>query len=185
MKRAKVSQYKMAIRKVVQVGHPILRKKVRELSLKEIRSKETSRLIQDLVDTMRDCGARGIAAPQILGTVRVFLIEIKKDSKLYPRPEPQKLTIFINPKITVLDNTEKAYSEGCLSFPDFRGVVSRPQKIKVRYLNERGNPKEIIAQDFFATLIQHEVDHLDGILLVDRLKYSSKLAFSTQAREMC
>lgn len=165
----------MAIRKVARMGHPVLRKVARELTTKEIRSEETRRLIQDMIETMREYGGIGIAAPQVHESVQVALIEIPEDPD--DAEEGQRLTVFINPKIKVLDSTGQAFWEGCLSVPELRGLVVRPRKVEVSYLDREGNPKTIVGEGFLATVLQHELDHLQGVLFVDRIQDTKKLAF--------
>lgn len=167
----------MAIRKVARMGHPVLRKKARELTAEEIRSPETKRLIQDMIETMHEYGGIGIAAPQIHESLRVSLIEVPEEGTRYPGAEAQSLTVFINPKLTVVDEEEQGFWEGCLSVPDLRGLVYRPRKVQVDYLDLEGNPRSVVAEGFLATVFQHEFDHLDGVLYVDRLKDTKKLAF--------
>ncbi len=164
----------MAIRKVARMGHPVLRAQARELSKKEILSVETRELVRDLIETMAEYRGIGIAAPQIHESVAVAIIDY---------PEEQGLTVIINPKITVLDETEKGNWEGCLSVPEIRGLVYRPQKIRVDYLDLKAEPQHIIAEGFAATVYQHELDHLFGVLFVDRVRYEpgkSPIAFTEE-----
>lgn len=165
----------MAIRKVARMGHPVLRKVARELTPKEIRSEETKRLIEDMIETMHEYGGIGIAAPQVHESVQLALIEVPEDPE--GTGAGQKLTVFINPKIKVLDTTAQGYWEGCLSVPELRGLVARPRKVEVSYLDRDGNPKIIVGEGFLATVFQHELDHLQGVLFVDRVQDTKKLAF--------
>jgi peptide deformylase len=160
----------MAIRKVARLGHPILRQKTRELSTDEIRSPEIQRLIQDLRDTQAEYGGIGIAAPQVHESVRVAIIEFDAGSARYPDMGSQPLTVFINARVSVLDAQEQTYWEGCLSVPGLRGKVSRPRKVRVDYLDETATPRSLVAEGFLATVFQHELDHLDGVLFVDRVE---------------
>jgi peptide deformylase len=160
----------MAIRKVARLGHPILRRKTRELSIDEIHSPEIQRLIQDLRDTQAEYGGIGIAAPQVHESVRVAIIEFDGENGRYPDMGSQPLTVFINAKVSVLDSQEQTNWEGCLSVPGLRGRVSRPRKIRVDYLDETGAAKSLVAEGFLATVFQHELDHLDGVLFVDRVE---------------
>ncbi len=160
----------MAIRKVARLGHPVLRKTGRDLSVDEIRSPETRRLIQDLVETMAEYGGIGIAAPQVHESLQLAILGFDDQNVRYPQLGSQPLTVVINPKITVLDQTPQAFWEGCLSVPGLRGLVERPRKIKVEYLDHEACPREIIAEGFLATVFQHELDHLNGVLFIDRVK---------------
>lgn len=158
----------MAIRKVARMGHPVLRKKARELSKTEILSDETRALVRDLVETMNEYGGIGIAAPQIHESVSVAIIDYQEDGE-----DDQPLTVVINPKITVLDPKEQGNWEGCLSVPEIRGLVYRPTKVQIDYLDLKAQPQTIIADEFLATVFQHELDHLFGILFVDRIRYEA------------
>lgn len=174
---------KGSIRKVARMGHPILRQPARDLSLAEIGSKEFAQLIADMVETMKEYGGIGLAAPQIHEPLRLAIIGFSEDSSRYPGMGHLPLTAFINPKITVLDLTPQSYWEGCLSVPGLRGLVSRPRKIRVEYLDQAAQPHEIVAEGFLATVFQHELDHLDGVLYIDRLETrlgGTELAFQEE-----
>ena len=176
----------MAIRKVVRLGNPVLRQQTRALSSDEIRSPKIQQLIQDLRDTQVEYGGIGIAAPQIEVPLRVAIIEFSESSSRYPGMGAQPLTVFINSKVTVLDSNEQSFWEGCLSVPGIRGKVSRPQKIRVDYLDENAEPRSITAEGFLATVFQHELDHLDGVLFIDRVKTApgtTELAFNEEYQQ--
>ena len=167
----------MAIRKVARMGHPVLRQKARELTREEILSPEIARLIEDMVETMEEYGGIGLAAPQVHESIQLAIIGFEEESARYPDMGEQPLSVFINPRITVLDTTEQGFWEGCLSVPELRGLVHRPRKIQVDYLDHQAKPQKIVAEGFLATVFQHELDHLAGVLFIDRLKDTSKLAF--------
>ncbi len=171
----------MAIRKVARMGHPVLREKSRELTREEIRSEWFERLLEDMVDTMEEYGGIGLAAPQIHESVSVAIIEYGDANARYaeiPKGEPTEgltempLSVFINPRITVLDTKEQGFWEGCLSVPEIRGLVYRPRKIRIDYLDREGNAQTLVAEDFLSTVFQHELDHLAGTLFVDRIRYA-------------
>lgn len=179
----------MAILKVARMGHPVLRKKARELSLNEIRSIETERLIDNMIETMHEYGGIGLAAPQVHESLKIAIIELSPESAgsgRYPdylKNLKQPLGVYINPKITYLTEELQGFWEGCLSVPDLRGLVYRPKKIQVDFLDEKGKKQSLIAEDFLATVFQHELDHLDGILYVDRVKFEpgkSPFAFNEE-----
>ncbi len=174
----------MAIRKVARMGHPVLREKVRDLTSEEIRSEWFERLLEDMVDTMEEYGGIGLAAPQIHESVSVAIIEYgEPDSEPGVGLREMPLTVFINPRITVLDTEEQGFWEGCLSVPEIRGLVYRPRMIRVDYLDREGRPQSVIAEDFLATVFQHELDHLAGTLFVDRIRYevgSSPISFTPE-----
>lgn len=162
----------MAIRKVARMGHPVLRIRARELSTKEILSPEIARLVADMRETMQEYGGIGLAAPQIHESVSVALIGMDAEGR-----ELEEAAVFFNPVITVLDPKLQGFWEGCLSVPDLRGLVFRPRKIRVDYLDENAEPRSLEAEDFQATVFQHELDHLAGMLYVDRIEDMTRFAF--------
>ena len=167
----------MAIRKVARMGNPILRQKAREVSKEELLSPSFKQLIEDMVETMRDYGGIGLAAPQVYESIQLALIEISDENLRYPGQGAQPLLILVNPKITVLDSELSGAWEGCLSVPELRGWVERPRKIRVDYLDLSGVSHAIEPEGFLATVFQHELDHLDGVLYLDRVRDTQKLAF--------
>jgi peptide deformylase len=183
----------MAIRKVARMGHPVLRKVARELTKKEILSVETKLLINDLIESMEEYGGIGIAAPQVHESLALAIIDYQDDHPRYKNQtkkdldaeekEPLPLTVVINPKITVLDETKQSYWEGCLSVPEIRGLVKRPRKVRIDFLDLNAKPQSITAEGFLATVFQHELDHLFGTLFVDRIEYgpgTSPIAFTEE-----
>ena len=181
----------MAIRKIARMGHPILRQVARELSKKEILALETRALVRDLVETMEEYGGIGIAAPQVHESVAVAIIDFQEDHPRYRKEtsaeteekEPLPLTVIINPKITVLDETKQSFWEGCLSVPEIRGLVKRPRKVRVDFLDLEAKPQSITVEGFLATVFQHELDHLFGTIFVDRIEYApglSPIAFTDE-----
>jgi peptide deformylase len=167
----------MSILKIARMGNPVLRKVARELTAKEIHSPEIQRLIEDMVETMEEYTGIGLAAPQVHLPLSLAIIEFEEDNDRYPEMGAQELGVYINPKITVLDPEEQAFWEGCLSVPELRGLVHRPRKIRVDYLDREAKPRTVEAEGFLATVFQHELDHLAGKLFVDRMKDMAKLAF--------
>ena len=166
----------MAIRPVLTIGNPLLRRVAREIVPAELRSEAFGHLITDMIDTMHHEEGIGIAAPQIGESVAVALIEIDNDSTRYPGQEPFGLRAFVNPKMTVLDRVEQGFWEGCLSVPNLRGFVERPRGVRVEYLDLEGTPRVVEAHGFLATVFQHELDHLAGVLYVDRMRDMTRLA---------
>jgi len=152
------------------VGAPVLRERARDLSLEELRTPATQRLIDDMIETMRDHAGAGLAANQIGLPVRVAVIEVQPDNPRYPYKPPIPLTVIVNPAIEPLDEETVEINEGCLSVPDLRGVVERHVNIRVRYLDREGEPHEEIRRGLTAGTFQHEVDHLDGVLFLDRVR---------------
>mgnify|MGYP000924592469 CR=1 FL=1 len=175
------SEVPMAILKVARLGHPVLRKTAKEVSKAEIKTAEFQTFLDDMVDTMREYEGIGLAAPQVHRSQRVSVIELPEEgSARYPNQPPTGLQFFINPKVTILTQDLGRYWEGCLSVPGMRGLVERPSKVKVDYLNREGKTAEFVADGFIAAVVQHEFDHLDGVLYVDRLVSSKNFAFDQE-----
>ncbi len=173
----------MAIRPILRMGHPLLRQSSRELTPAEIGSDMVNTLIQDLVETMHAASGLGIAAPQVGELVQLSVIEFTGDNSRYPNMGDQKRTVFINPRLQVLEAEVQGFWEGCLSVPDLRGLVFRPKKVAVDYLDEKGLSHYLVAEGFFATVLQHEFDHLDGVLYIDRVQDRTQLAFVDEYKE--
>jgi peptide deformylase len=163
----------MSILKVARMGHPVLRARARPLERGEIRSAPVQKLIDDMLDTMAEYHGVGLAAPQVHESLRIFVaaLDAKEDGE-----EDQPLAI-INPEIVVVGTDIVEDWEGCLSIPDIRGRVPRPRAIKVRAYDRKGDRIELHAHDFPARVIQHETDHLDGVLFFDRMKNFESLTF--------
>tara|TARA_R110002096_G_scaffold61709_12_gene153332 strand:- start:8282 stop:8827 length:546 start_codon:yes stop_codon:yes gene_type:complete len=170
----------MAIRRILRMGHPLLREVARPLRREEIGTPEMERLIADMVDTLHDYGGIGLAAPQIGESVRLALIEIPGGATRYGDLVPMSLSVFVNPVIEVVDPAIAGYWEGCLSVPGLRGFVERPQHVRINYLSESGEVKSIELKGFAATVFQHEFDHLDGKLYIDRITDTRLLAFEQE-----
>src|SRR5260221_3933023 len=164
----------MSILKVARMGHPVLRGKARALDKHEIRSAPVQTLIDDMLDTMAEYHGVGLAAPQVHEGLRIFVAAL--DAKDDGDGDEQPLAI-INPEITVVGTEVVEDWEGCLSIPDIRGRVPRAREIKVRAFDRKGDRIELRAHDFPARVIQHETDHLDGVLFFDRMKSLETLTF--------
>ncbi len=170
----------MAIRRVIKMGHPLLRKAAIPVEPVEIGSERIERLIVDMGDTLHDYGGIGLAAPQVAEPIRLALVEVPGGLSRYGELASIPLTVFINPIIEVLDPATAGYWEGCLSVPGIRGFVERPQHVKVSYTSRQGEPCVLELQGFSATVLQHELDHLDGILFLDRVADTHLLAFEAE-----
>jgi peptide deformylase len=166
----------MAIRKIAQIGHPVLRQRAREVTTEELQSKDFQQLVDDLVETMRDANGAGLAAIQIYEPVRLLAVEVNGNPR-YPYKPKIPLTILVNPVIEPLSDEKFENYEGCLSVPNLRGIVKRVAKIKLTALDRHGAPIEMECRGFKAGTMQHEVDHLDGKIFVDRVE--DPLSFST------
>ena len=164
------------IRDIITIGHPVLRERARELSIDELASGPVQQLIDDLIDTMRNANGAGIAANQVGEALRVAVIEVNNNPR-YPYKPNIPLTVVINPVIEPIDDERFDVNEGCLSVPNLRGEVSRHVSVRVRYLDREGRPHDEIKRGLTAGTFQHECDHLDGVLFVDRV--TDPTTFST------
>ena len=167
----------MAVKTIIKMGHPTLKKVADLIAQEEFNSQGLKDLIGDLYETMKIEKGIGIAAPQVEISKQIALIELPADSERYGELEQTPLLIIINPTITILDHSLQGYWEGCLSVPGLKGHVERPKKIRVDYFDETGSFKTITAEGFLATVFQHELDHLFGLLYVERMTDLSKLVF--------
>lgn len=164
----------MAIRTIAPIGEPILRSEAREVSRDELATEETQSFIDDLIATMRHAKGAGLAATQVYDDRRICAIEVG-DNPRYPYKPKIPLTVLVNPIVTPLTEETFANYEGCLSVPDLRGVVHRPVGVRVRAWDRHGEPIEREVWGLSAGTYQHEVDHLDGVLFVDRVEDSTTL----------
>lgn len=171
-------RYEM-IRPICRMGNPVLRENARNLEEADLKTETFRQLLVDLKDSMDHYGGIGIAAPQIGVSLKVALIELEGPNR-YGENSALALTVFVNPEIEILTDETQGFWEGCLSVPGLRGFVERPKKLKVRFLNEKGEKKEILAEGFLATVIQHELDHLFGTLYIDRIKDPTLLSFQDE-----
>jgi peptide deformylase len=165
----------MAILKIAKMGHPLLLQKAKEVS--DPTSPEIKKLVNDMFDTLNDLGGSGVglAAPQVHVSLQIVIFEAANENET-------SLITLINPKIEVLTKETSIDWEGCLSVPGLRGKVSRPNKIKYTGLDIEGNKIETIAEGFDARVVQHECDHLFGVLYPQRMKDLSSLQFVSEAR---
>jgi len=166
----------MSILKVARLGHPVLRKVAKPIDPAKITSAEVQHLIRDMLETMVEYNGVGLAAPQVHASVRLVICGGEEDGE-----GRTVLRCLINPEITA--TTEELYGmwEGCLSVPGMRGFVERPARITVKAYNEKGEAISLDLEGFPAVVVQHECDHLDGVLYVDRLKDTKLLAFEEEA----
>src|SRR5262249_46570253 len=164
----------MAILKVARLGHPVLRQRAAPVPPGAIRSPEVQRLIDDMVETMREYNGAGLAANQVHVLSQICIIEVSANPR-YPDAPAIPLTVLTNPKVTPMSEEINEGWEGCLSVPDMRGVVPRLTAVRLEALGRDGEPIDLVAKDFFARVIQHETDHLHGIVYVDRMRDLSTL----------
>jgi len=158
----------VSVREVVAIGEPVLRQRARELSREEIASPRIQGLIDDLIETKRATHGAGLAANQVGEPLRVAVVEVEEGNPRYPYKPPEPLTVMINPAVEPLDGGMIEINEGCLSVPDLRGSLQRHLAIRVRYLDRDGGGHDEVKRGLTAGTFQHELDHLDGVLFVDR-----------------
>lgn len=156
----------MAVKEVLKMGHPVLQQVAEPVS--EFDTPELYALIDDMLDTMRAMDGAGLAAPQIGVSRRVVIFEVEANPR-YPDVEVVPRTVLINPVITPLGEEQESGWEGCLSVPGMRGLVSRPARIRYTGYDAAGEPIDREVSGFHARVVQHEVDHLDGILYPQRI----------------
>ena len=176
----------MAVREVIKMGHPTLRKVAVELSEKEILSDEIRQLVSDMYETMEKYEGIGIAAPQVNVSKSLAIVGIptsddeedESENSRYPNTPKIKSYVVINPKITVLEDAKVGMWEGCLSVPGLRGYVERPSKVKIDFLDLNAKKQTIEAEGFLAIVFQHELDHLFGKLYIDRIEDTTKIAYN-------
>ena len=164
----------MTVRAIATVGHPVLRQRATELTRAELATSHIQQLIDDMVDTMRHANGAGIAANQVHEPVRIATIEVNQNPR-YPYKPPIPLTIVVNPVIELIGDEVVTINEGCLSVPDLRGDVSRHVEIRVRYWDRHGVEHDEIKRGLTAGTFQHECDHLDGHLFLDRVSDTTTL----------
>ena len=169
------------------MGHPVLRAKAAPVPPGQIRSPGVQRLIDDMFETMREYAGIGLAAPQIHQSFRLFVAGLRKpeeNEKIVALDDDDNMPfiVVINPEITAVGDTMKEGWEGCLSIPDIRGLVPRATNIKVSAYNRNGEKMTFTASGLSARVIQHETDHLDGVLFFDRMPTLESLAFMDEYR---
>ena len=153
---------------ILQIGHPTLRERAREVRADELDSAELLRICDDLVETMRAANGAGLAAPQVDIPLRVFAVEVG-DNPRYPYKPRLGLRVFVNPVVRPLGAETYQSYEGCLSIPDLRGLLPRATEVEVTYLDPGGAEHIERFGGLSAGTMQHELDHLDGILFPDRV----------------
>lgn len=153
---------------IVQIGHPALRGRAREVAGAELGTPALRRICDDLVDTMRTANGAGLAAPQIGIPLRIFAVEVG-DNPRYPYKPRLRLRVLVNPVVQPASPEIYQCYEGCLSIPDLRGLVPRHAEVEVAYLDPEGNAHAECFGGLSAGTMQHEADHLDGILFPDRV----------------
>jgi len=174
----------MAILKVARMGHPVLRAKAKPIPPKEIGSAPVQQLIDDMFETMREYSGIGLAAPQVHESLRVFVAGVRNIPipAVLDNDEEMPFIVLVNPEVTPIGRTAEEGWEGCLSIPDIRGLVPRPLEVQVKAYDRNGRRIELVAKGLSARVIQHETDHLDGILFFDRMASYESLTFMDEYR---
>jgi peptide deformylase len=168
----------MAKLEIARLGNPILRRVAEPVNLKELTDPESDvqTLIDDMVETMHEEGGVGLAAPQVSRSLQLIVLEAD-DNNRYPDREDIPLTVLINPVITSYSEEKAMGWESCLSLIDFRGLVPRSTRVTVEAFNRQGEKTVVQATDFLAVVLQHEIDHLNGIVFIDRMEDFTKLSY--------
>ena len=150
----------MALRQIITLPDPKLR-----LVSKPIGRIDEAlrRLMDDLIETMHEAPGVGLAAIQIAEPIRLLVVDVAK------KDEPPQPQVFVNPEVTWSSDGRSVYEEGCLSIPEYYAEVERPASVRARYLDREGKSHEILAEGLLATVLQHEIDHLDGVLFIDHI----------------
>ena len=161
----------MSILKVARMGHPVLREVEEEVEPTTVRSPAFQKLIDDMIETMVEYDGIGLAAPQVHEGVRLFVAGVEGSG------DNLKIVPFVNPVVTPLGPETTEDWEGCLSIPDLRGKVPRARDVLIRALDRRGKPFEMPLKNFPARVVQHETDHLDGVLFLDRMRSFETLTY--------
>jgi peptide deformylase len=166
--RHPVTIERVAVREIVTIGHPMLRERAREVTAEELALPGIQALVDDLVETMRAANGAGLAAPQIAVPLRVFVVEVR-DNPRYPYKPNMPLRVLVNPIVRPVSDETFEVVEGCLSIPGLRGRLRRDAEVEIAYLDRDGAPHVEEIRGLSAGTFQHEQDHLDGILFVDRV----------------
>jgi peptide deformylase len=163
----------MGILKVARIGHPAIRRGARPLTSDELRSDALQRLVDDMIVTMKEYDGVGLAAPQVHLDLRIAVIEVPEGHGREAVP----LTVLLNPVLERVGEETVDGWEGCLSIPDLRGITPRAKRVRVQALDRDLAPLAIDTEGFFARVLQHECDHLDGRVYLDRMPDLSTLTY--------
>jgi peptide deformylase len=172
----------MAVLQVARLGNPILREKAKPVDLAQLSlpgANELQTFIDDMIDTMRAEGGVGLAAPQVSRSLQIVTLECEKNRRYPDRPEFE-LVALVNPVITWYGPEKETGWEACLSVPGLRGLVPRPVRVKVEAYDRAGDKLDIDADGFMAVVLQHEIDHLNGIVYIERMDDITQLLFQEE-----
>ena len=167
----------MSVREVLRMGHPVLRERARPVE--KFATPELRELLQDMKETMAAKNGAGLAAPQIGVSQRIVIFGVESNPR-YPDAEEVPFTVLVNPKIVLLTKEVEEGWEGCLSVPGMRGIVPRYTRLRYTGFDAEGNPIDRVAEGFHARVVQHECDHLDGILYPQRMTDMSRFGFNEE-----
>ncbi len=170
----------MAILKIARMGHPVLRRAADPVP--DPTAPEVRRLVADMLETMRDAPGTGLAAPQVHVPLRVVVFEVAETRAQREQTQPVPVTVLVNPAIEPLGDEGTLGWEGCLSVPGLAGMVPRYDRIRYRAMTPEGEAIDRIAEGFHARVVQHECDHLDGVLYPQRMTDLSLLVFTEELR---
>jgi peptide deformylase len=155
---------------ITTVGDPVLRERARDVREEELRSDEVQRLIDDMIETVRHANGAGLAANQVGDLHRIAIVEVRPGNPRYPYKPPIPLTVMVNPEVEPIGYQTLEINEGCLSVPDLRGTVERAAAVRVRYTDRDGGEHVEERRGLTAGTFQHEFDHLNGVLFLDRVR---------------
>lgn len=169
----------MSVLEVTKMGNPVLRKVCKPVKSSKISDKKFQKLIDGMVETMREEDGVGIAAPQVDVKKRIFIMEMQENPR-YPSKNSFSLVVAINPELKPIGKKKVNSWEGCLSIPGIRGCLKRYAKVELKALDRNGKPYTKKLKGFAAIVAQHELDHLNGTLFIDRMKSMETLAFQEE-----
>ncbi|MBT5027170.1 MAG: peptide deformylase [Nitrospina sp.] len=174
----------MAVLKVTKLGNPVLRQVAKEVDLQELTDPkgELQGFIDDMIDTMREEDGVGLAAPQVNRSIQVVVLEYD-DNERYPEETPIPVTALINPVLSELSEERVQGWESCLSLIDFRGLVPRSASVRLKAYDRYGKKIEKQVTGFEAVVLQHEIDHLQGKVFLDRMEDLTKLSYQAEFEE--
>ncbi|MFT9332481.1 MAG: peptide deformylase [Acetobacter persici] len=168
----------MAILKIARMGHPVLLRRADEVA--DVTAPEITSLVEDMMETLKDAGGVGLAAPQVHVSKRVFLYFVPESRSEGEDDPPCDVQVLINPVLEPVGEEQVPRLEGCLSIPGLRGEVPRYRRVRYAGYDQKGNPVHGVASGFRANVMQHEMDHLDGILYPMRMDDLGKLGFDAE-----
>ena len=174
----------MAVLKVAKLGNPVLRQVAEKVNLNELKDPkgELQNFIDDMIDTMREEGGVGLAAPQVNRSIQVGVLEYENNER-YPGEPPIPVTVLVNPVLSEFNDEKVLGWESCLSLVDFRGLVPRFTSLMLNAYDRQGNKIEKRASGFEAVVLQHEIDHLNGKVFLDRMEDLTQLSYQEEFEE--